>query len=334
MAENCPNLSCPGCPLMKKGDRAFCAKCDGDPEARPAPKKLPKESLPLDFTSRSPSESSSRRPSDASTPQTPSTPLSATHRNGLDDLPVLPRVDSATAQARRAQSDAASTEIGAKLLQGWTLLGDECSNPTCFGIPLMQAPVPRRKPTSEDPEEGDGVDGQRKTGRRKGKSSAALALQDPRKHCVVCKGMYLQESDLDTFKAFEAQQSAAAKPQAPGSKTDEGRSKQTDAALNVPAPSSSNETSRKRRSPEVDGMDNFTANRSKMRADEKVDLNSLSRHPAASTSATTALRSSLDRLSVHLQGLSDAPILNVQAISDTAAAMQVVCNSLKVAQTL
>lgn len=41
---------------------------------------------------------------------------------------------------RRAQSDHASQEIGNKMLQGWTMLADECPNPTCYGIPLVRAP--------------------------------------------------------------------------------------------------------------------------------------------------------------------------------------------------
>lgn len=41
---------------------------------------------------------------------------------------------------RRGQSDLASSEIGKKLLQGWTMLGDECPCETCYGIPLVRPP--------------------------------------------------------------------------------------------------------------------------------------------------------------------------------------------------
>jgi hypothetical protein len=41
---------------------------------------------------------------------------------------------------RREQSDRASSEIGKRLLQGWTMLGDECSNEGCYGIPLVGPP--------------------------------------------------------------------------------------------------------------------------------------------------------------------------------------------------
>ena len=41
---------------------------------------------------------------------------------------------------RRAQSDRASQEIGSRMLRGWTMLADECINPTCYGIPLVRSP--------------------------------------------------------------------------------------------------------------------------------------------------------------------------------------------------
>ena len=41
---------------------------------------------------------------------------------------------------RREQSDRASSEIGKRLLQGWTMLGDECPSENCYGVPLVRPP--------------------------------------------------------------------------------------------------------------------------------------------------------------------------------------------------
>lgn len=60
-------------------------------------------------------------------------------------------------EVRRQQSDAASREIGTMLLQGWALLGDDCPNTNCLGIPLMRPPA---------------------------------ASKDLRKFCVVCRQYY------------------------------------------------------------------------------------------------------------------------------------------------
>ncbi|KIM21365.1 hypothetical protein M408DRAFT_29619 [Serendipita vermifera MAFF 305830] len=43
---------------------------------------------------------------------------------------------------RREQSDRASQEIGNRMLRGWTMLADECTNNSCFGIPLVRSPGP------------------------------------------------------------------------------------------------------------------------------------------------------------------------------------------------
>lgn len=41
---------------------------------------------------------------------------------------------------RRQQSDHASTEIGKRLLKGWSMLGEECPNTRCYGVPLVRPP--------------------------------------------------------------------------------------------------------------------------------------------------------------------------------------------------
>lgn len=55
-------------------------------------------------------------------------------------LPELPPFDNEEILARRAQSDQASAEIGQRMLQGWTMLADECPRSTCYGIPLVRPP--------------------------------------------------------------------------------------------------------------------------------------------------------------------------------------------------
>lgn len=44
---------------------------------------------------------------------------------------------------RRAQSDRASSEIGARMLKGWAMLSDECINDDCWAIPLVRPPRAR-----------------------------------------------------------------------------------------------------------------------------------------------------------------------------------------------
>lgn len=51
-----------------------------------------------------------------------------------------PPPETAETRRRRAQSDRASSEIGKKLLKGWTMLGEECPNENCYGVPLVRPP--------------------------------------------------------------------------------------------------------------------------------------------------------------------------------------------------
>jgi len=60
---------------------------------------------------------------------------------GLPSPPLpLPPPETEELLHRRAQSDQASAEIGRRLLQGWTMLADECPRSTCYGIPLVRPP--------------------------------------------------------------------------------------------------------------------------------------------------------------------------------------------------
>jgi len=81
---------------------------------------------------KTPVSSESSRPSRSSTaPTDVSEALVSTH----SDFELPPETDDM--RQRREQSDRASSEIGKRLLQGWTMLGDECPNEGCYGVPLV-----------------------------------------------------------------------------------------------------------------------------------------------------------------------------------------------------
>ena len=111
-------------------------------------------------------------------------------------------------QARQEQSSRASTEIGARLLKGWTMLSDECQNSTCYGIPLMRAPKPKAPSKGEEsdlafgaPTSQDAVAGTAKRGR--GSKVATLPV-DVRKQCVICDRIYVNASDVEKHEAWAA----------------------------------------------------------------------------------------------------------------------------------
>lgn len=55
---------------------------------------------------------------------------------------------SAETLRRRQQSDLASQRIAQKMLQGFAMLGEECLNDECFGVPLIRPP---RRDGTKDP---------------------------------------------------------------------------------------------------------------------------------------------------------------------------------------
>lgn len=71
-----------------------------------------------------------------SRPSTPPTEISST----LSSPTFAPPVDTEETIRRRQQSDQASSEIGKRLLKGWAMLGEECPNIRCYGIPLVRPP--------------------------------------------------------------------------------------------------------------------------------------------------------------------------------------------------
>jgi uncharacterized Zn finger protein (UPF0148 family) len=171
-------------------------RCDGSPDAKTdallQSLNGSNESLP---TSESSTSLRSRLDSAPSTPPTPNSTLPAE--------PPFPAIDPATLQARRQQSDQASQEIGQLLLKGWMLLGDECPNATCHGIPLMKRPTLR--PSQKD------------EGTQESKKQPALP-RDPRKFCVICHQNFVGEREMVEYNAATAQASAAAQS---GAQSDE-----------------------------------------------------------------------------------------------------------------
>lgn len=60
--------------------------------------------------------------------------------SALSSPVFAPPVETQESQHRREQSDRASSEIGKRLLKGWAMLGDECPNTRCYGVPLVRPP--------------------------------------------------------------------------------------------------------------------------------------------------------------------------------------------------
>jgi hypothetical protein len=86
--------------------------------------------------SNSSSTDSSSAHESHSRPSTPPTEISST----LSSPTFAPPVDTEETIRRRQQSDQASAEIGKRLLKGWAMLGEECPNIRCYGIPLVRPP--------------------------------------------------------------------------------------------------------------------------------------------------------------------------------------------------
>ncbi|KAF8913825.1 hypothetical protein CPB84DRAFT_1757649 [Gymnopilus junonius] len=146
----------PGCtvPLVRspKGRTpitTICVRCNS--------RSSPAVELPANPVALSSDVSTESQHSRSSTPPT--------EFSEIPDSPTfIPLEESEQSRRRRAQSDQASSEIGKKLLQGWAMLGDECPNETCYGVPLVRPP---------------------KAGGEK----------DPRKECVICGNIYVTEVD-------------------------------------------------------------------------------------------------------------------------------------------
>lgn len=113
----------------------FCANCDGGPPTAPSlPVSQPASRAQVQ--SEASSVASLDSASHVSRPSTPPTEVSSVLSSPTFAVPV----DTVEVLRRRQQSDAASAEIGKRLLKGWAMLADECPNPQCYGIPLVRPP--------------------------------------------------------------------------------------------------------------------------------------------------------------------------------------------------
>ncbi|KIK30604.1 hypothetical protein PISMIDRAFT_26388 [Pisolithus microcarpus 441] len=146
----CPAPDCGGVPLLRspKGQELVVQHC-------------------VSYANQIQSQPSSTvsSASHASRPSTPPTEVSS----NLSSPTFAPPVETEEMRRRRQQSDNASTEIGKRLLKGWAMLGEECPNSRCYGIPLVRPPT--------------------KNG-----------VKDTRKECVACGTVYMTESDDEAWQ--------------------------------------------------------------------------------------------------------------------------------------
>lgn len=183
-----------------------------------------------------PDSASSPSLASVSTPPTPSS--QARQINEFAELPEPPlaqptRPVSEDELQRRAQSDRASQAISEKMLQGWTLLAQECPNPNCHSVPLLKPP--RARPagaaaalSSTTSSESLPVSGRMRSSSKRSRfaskaegaaGQSTQMLTDPRMLCVACGSRYLKETDVAAFEAYEAQeQQKRAKTAGPSSK--------------------------------------------------------------------------------------------------------------------
>ncbi|KAH9853806.1 hypothetical protein C2E23DRAFT_867798 [Lenzites betulinus] len=265
----------------------FCVNCDPRPgntaggssshSARPS--MVPQTSSVPDVSSVS-TVSYSTRMSRSSTPPT--------DVSSEPDSPHLaPIMDTAESLRRRQQSDTASAEIGRRMLNGWAMLGDECPNPNCYGIPLVRPP----------------------------KSQATI---DPRKECVICGIVYIDEKDvvgrdrlvpvqdpLPSAEHHPLQAHPAAGVSMPSRvPTDKGKGKQRDHSYTYA--SGARATSYIKPEPTITRSPTFSALEASARSLERTLL----------------------ALSARLDSLTDAPVLNPTAIGQTADTIAKVSQAL------
>ncbi|OSX60456.1 hypothetical protein POSPLADRAFT_1047893 [Postia placenta MAD-698-R-SB12] len=138
----------------------FCANCDTVIPASTASSSLPIRPSTTQSQVNDQSSISSASSGHLSRSSTPPTEVSST----LSSPTFAPPIDTEEILRRRQQSDTASAEIGKRMLRGWAMLADECPNNSCYGIPLIRPP---------------------KAGGEK----------NPRKECVICGTVYVDEQD-------------------------------------------------------------------------------------------------------------------------------------------
>ncbi|CAL1702179.1 unnamed protein product [Somion occarium] len=244
-----------------------------------------------------------------SRPSTPPTEVSSVFSS-----PVFAPVDTEEVMRRRQQSDLASSEIGKRMLKGWAMLADECPNSECYGIPLIRPP---------------------KTG----------SERDPRKECVICHTVYVDQTDENGLVRLVSTEATSAPLAGPSSRP-------------VPAPSDRPAQSSVSRGQDMETITSigeipdlqsstvppWRDSQSKIPSSSKSKLVSSSHNGSASsgttlqpTSATLAtlegtaraLESSLRVLTERINLLSQASVVNPTSIGQTADAIYKVSLALQ-----
>ncbi|KAG6855116.1 hypothetical protein C0991_006045 [Blastosporella zonata] len=136
------------------------------------------ESRPNPIVDAPKSASSATSDSNISRSSTPPTEISST----LSSPIFAPPAETEESRRRREQSDTASAEIGKRLLKGWAMLGDECPNARCYGVPLVRPP---KAGGEKDP---------RKV-RTQSSGIGINLISNGTQECVICGGVYTTEVD-------------------------------------------------------------------------------------------------------------------------------------------
>ncbi|QRV76265.1 hypothetical protein RhiJN_04280 [Ceratobasidium sp. AG-Ba] len=202
---------------------------------------------------------------------------------------------------RRAQSDRASSEIGARMLKGWAMLSEECMNDDCWAIPLVRPP--RARPGAQP---------------------------DPRKECVVCGRIYTTNENgelvLQSSPAGQSlsssrrpEETAAATPNNTTETEVRDVPRELFSHVRVPAPAPA------------------PVSANSLPSAPTASFSPMPQQPVSSTSfisATGALQGALDSLSHRLTQVTMAPNMDVRQVKDTAEAMEAVMRTLHTARQI
>lgn len=279
--HSCPS---PGCsvPMMHSPSgrlpvTEFCVNCNEIPgglQAKPAASVSDSSTTSISHISRS-----STPPTDV--PSALSSPVFA------------PPVETQESQHRREQSDRASSEIGKRLLKGWAMLGDECPNTRCYGVPLVRPP---------------------KVGGGK----------DPRKECVICGTVYVTEVDWAGREHLVPAHSDPAVNETPNLPNSRQTGKAHVQEETIPPHASKTKLS----SQEAPALNDATLHSVPLHSSGDGSIQSGATLQALAESAN-ALQSTLRRLSVRLATLSSTRAsLDTISIGSTADAINKVTQAL------
>ncbi|CAE6522015.1 unnamed protein product [Rhizoctonia solani] len=221
---------------------------------------------------------------------TPATEISAP---GSDDF-VLPPPSEETLR-RRAQSDRASAEIGSRMLKGWAMLAEECPNDECWAIPLVRHP--RARPGAEP---------------------------DPRKECVICGTVYVNDENGQLVARRATPSRTAAVPQ---SQPNPSRGTIT------PTPQPVTQNVPKVSRPGVTATPTVAGSPAADRTPVAQNLLKISTASSFGT-AEDALSGALEALSQRLVQVSLGTDINMKQIKETTETMETVMKALNIARNL